>query len=372
MLSGDSVLQAYWYRQQWLLRIDDARADKPFSTGTADTHLVHIVESWEKPRPVPPPSNWPVSPSCNLAAFKAECFPTANTSVTSCLACTHAHGDSMEKWHCDGPNVWQTLCSTGGVKPPPAPPTPTSQRNITVFSDAASVELFVNGVSQGEKLLPTQSRSPNASTVQTWAEWDNIEWLPGNITVIARDLLGSPVAVDTRWTCGVAAALVLSIDAPSPLSGTGSKLLLDGQDAALVRGSVVDNAGHVVHDAAHAITFSIVSGPGRINGLHNGNVANHARNDATTLPAYHGLVRAVVSVTSVAGLPRAVRELLASIDIAADLDGLDGEAADSIVVEATAAGIPGSARIEIPLSRDPATDGVLAVAAAAAGRAVHF
>jgi hypothetical protein len=43
-------------------------------------------------------------------------------------------------------------------------------------------------------------------------------------------------------------------------------MLLDGQDVALIRATVVDAAGHTVHNAAHNITFEIVSGPGRIVG----------------------------------------------------------------------------------------------------------
>jgi hypothetical protein len=69
-----------------------------------------------------------------------------------------------------------------------------------------------------------------------------------------------------RYTSGLATAVVLSIDAPSPVTGTGSKMLLDGQDVALIRATVVDAAGHTVHNAANNITFEIVSGPGRIVG----------------------------------------------------------------------------------------------------------
>ena len=45
------VLVCQWYRSWWLLSIDDNSADKPFATG--EEHTVRIVESWERPTPVP-------------------------------------------------------------------------------------------------------------------------------------------------------------------------------------------------------------------------------------------------------------------------------------------------------------------------------
>ena len=48
------------------------------------------------------------------------------------------------------------------------------------------------------------------------------------------------MATHTRLTSGEPTALKLTIDAPSPLTGTGSALVLDGQDSAKLRASVVD------------------------------------------------------------------------------------------------------------------------------------
>lgn len=67
-----------------------------------------------------------------------------------------------------------------------------------------------------------------------------------------------------RTTAGEAAAIVLSVDCPSPVTGTGDALLLDGQDAGLVRATIVDSNGHFVAHGSNNISFSIVSGPGRI------------------------------------------------------------------------------------------------------------
>ena len=51
-LAGFPKAQATWYQAKWLLRSDDDRADKTFAT--SGSSVVHLVESWEKPRSVPP------------------------------------------------------------------------------------------------------------------------------------------------------------------------------------------------------------------------------------------------------------------------------------------------------------------------------
>lgn len=358
-VAGFPKAQATWYRAKWLLRSDDGRADKPFRTGNRS--VVHLVESWEKPRPTPP-IKW----SCNRTAFRALCA----RPKSECEDCVLKHAADMVRFGCSA-NEWDYLCRTGGAAPPAPPPSPPNSKDVTVYSAAASVELVVNGVSLGIRQLPTQRRTENATVVRTWAEWANVRWAPGNATVIGRDATGEVVAVSTRFTSGAAARIVLSLDAPSARTGTGVALLADGQDTALVRATVVDAAGHKVHDASNVITFSVRSGDGRLVGTHNGRVDSHARSDSDAVPAYHGLARAVVSVTSAAALPQAQRTLLAQIDADSDLTGLDGRlSSDTIVVEASSPGIP-SALLSIPVSTAP-EHGVLAVAAAAAGNPISF
>jgi hypothetical protein len=94
-----------------------------------------------------------------------------------------------------------------------------------------------------------------------------------------------------RYTNGKAAKLALSLDCPSKITGTGEALLLDGQDAALVRASVLDSAGRVMHLATNIITFQVISGPGIVQGTGNGDPHCHEPNNAPWHSAYHGLVR---------------------------------------------------------------------------------
>ena len=75
--------------------------------------------------------------------------------------------------------------------------------------------------------------------------------------------------------------------------------------------------------------------------------------------------------TQAAALPAWERALLAEIDAHTQLGGLDGAlASEAIVVEAASPGLP-TARLSIPVSTSP-EHGVLAVAAAAAGKPARF
>ena len=250
-----------------------------------------------------------------------------------------------------------------------------SRKNITVYSDAAAVELLLNGQSLGTRKLPIQPPGGDGGldgAVQTWAQWDDITWAPGNITALAKDGGGNVVATASRRTCGEAARVVLSLDVPSASTGTGTALVLDGQDTAFVRASIVDSTGNVVHHASNMITFAVLSGPGKLVGAHNGKNSQHGRNDRPQVAAYHGLARGVVSVTSVAARSERERHLLRTIDVDADVEGMDGKHEQSvIVVTADSPGLVGG-RVEIPLSTDLGHDGVLAVAAAGAGLPVAF
>jgi len=243
-------------------------------------------------------------------------------------------------------------------------------RAIHAYSSAPSVELLVNGVSQGTRAVTRMVDGPGS-----YAEWEAVPWEAGELSAVAKDGGGAPVAKASRHTNGKPAALQLSVDAPSPHTGTGAALLLDGQDAALLRASIVDGAGRVAHLASSNVTFRVVSGPGRIQGTHNGDVHSHLPNDSPTYPAYHGLVRAVVRVTSAAGRPAAERALLAKIDVRGPLAAAARAAADTtatpIVVEASSPGFA-PARVTIPTSTDLAADGVMAVAAAGAGKSVRI
>ena len=126
--------------------------------------------------------------------------------------------------------------------------------------------------------------------------------------------------------------------------------------------------------ASQNITFTVISGPGYVQGAHNGDSHNHHPNNAPWTTAWHGLARGFVRVNSVAGRDRSERDLLQQIDVRGAMSkaALDVHSStDDIVVEVSADGL-GSARITIPTSTNAAVDSVNAVASASAGKAVNF
>ena len=243
-------------------------------------------------------------------------------------------------------------------------------RDVHAYSSAPAVELLVNGRSQGTRAVTPMRRGPGS-----YAEWLGVPWEAGTVTAVARDARGAAVARASRHTNARPARLALSVDSPSERTGTGKALVLDGQDAALVRASVLDEAGRVVHLASNNVSFRVVSGPGVVQGTHNGDPHCYEPNNAPWHSAYHGLVRAVIRVTRLDARSPAELKLLGQID-------LDGPAAAAnqqrspkgsapIVVEAGSPGFA-SVRVSIPVSMSPEADGVFAVAEATAGAPVDF
>ena len=231
-----------------------------------------------------------------------------------------------------------------------------SSRTIHVYTNAPMAELFINNKSQGILQLDWQG----------WAEW-KVTFSPGNLTATALSSDKQVFASHTVLTAGPAVKIIAHIDVPSEETQTGSALVLDGQDAGMVRAAIVDSAGRVVPSASHNVSFRVVSGPGRIIGVGNGNPTCHEPNHASWRSAYHGLARAIVQVTEDHASPEQHRHRLLQIDTEGGvrtrivLPGIHAEAADNIVVEASAPGL-GSSTVTIPVTDDMENHNVLAVA----------
>jgi hypothetical protein len=234
-------------------------------------------------------------------------------------------------------------------------------RVLHVYTNAPLARLVVNGV-------PTAPAAADAASVATFS----VPFAPGTVTAQALAADGATVlAAHSRASWGAPARLVLTIDAPSPLTGTGAAVLLDGQDVALVRATVVDADGNFCADAAPNVTFSVTAGPGRVAGVGNGDPANQQPSHAPWRSAYNGLARAVVRVTLAAAGSAADRALLAAVNVDAgksrESSAIFGSGAPpaALVVAASAPGLAGSS-VTVALSVDPA-DEVRAVAARSVG-----
>ena len=144
---------------------------------------------------------------------------------------------------------------------------------VWAYSNAESVELFLNGKSLGEKAMPKLGH----------LEWD-VPYAPGTLEARATTG-GKTVARDRVETTDAPAAIRLSTDA--------RKILADNEDVAVVRVEVVDGKGRVVPDAANDVTFT-VEGAGTVGGVGNGDPSDHDPDKADHRKAFHGLCMALV------------------------------------------------------------------------------
>jgi hypothetical protein len=244
-----------------------------------------------------------------------------------------------------------------------APANGSTTRTLNVYTNAPLVRLVLNG-------NPTPA---TAVPFFGYATFTGVAYYTGIVTAEALAADGVTVlAHHARSSWGAPAAIVLSLDAPSLATGTGSAVYLDGGDVALIRATIVDAQGNVCADSTLNVTFTVTQGPGLIWGVGNGDPACQEPSHVAWRSAYHGLVRAIVRVTLVATGTEAERDLMASVNIDAGksvessqvfIGG--GTPPTSLTVTATANGLTSGVEV-ITLSVDP-NDEVKAVAARSVG-----
>jgi beta-galactosidase len=163
---------------------------------------------------------------------------------------------------------------------------------VWCYSNADSVELFLNGKSLGakrmrdarpEKYVIEPEPGRKGRRVEIEVGWLHQEWSvpyqPGELRVVARRG-GKVVATDVVATAGKPAKLALEVDR--------KRLRADGQDLAYVTVRVLDAAGRLCPDAGHLVHFE-ASGAGRIAAVGNGNPIDHDDFQADRRKAFHGL-----------------------------------------------------------------------------------
>jgi len=234
---------------------------------------------------------------------------------------------------------------------------------VQVLTEATTVDLYEDG-----KKTSTVHVDPSQLTAASFPKTEGPD--AANTTVVCSDSAGAVLASSTMMQPGNATAIVLSIDAPSVATGTGTHLLLDGHDVAMLRATVVDAKGYTVGTSSANISFTVGAGPGRVIATANGDNACHEPNHAPWHSAFNGLARAFVQVTEHHTGSVAERARLAGIDteiahtkvVHHPSHMAAVKAPSSITVVATSAGLK-SATVEIPVSADSAVHGVLAAAA---------
>lgn len=134
---------------------------------------------------------------------------------------------------------------------------PTHTLGVEVLTDLPKVTLFQDGMPVG-----------NASVNNSALGWASIPWTPAgrNLTAVCQSDDNATTLRHTMLKPGNASAILLTVDAPSRMTGTGTKLMLDGHDVALVRATIVDMDGTTVVDSTANVSFTVVRGPGRVIG----------------------------------------------------------------------------------------------------------
>ena len=360
-LCGHPKPHAYWYTSNWreltpsgaskvaiaaspvarVLDLLDSSPSKTLSgtTSAASAELVvdgisqgvqtggGVLNQWTVKAAAP--CSWPVNQT-GVQCKALTAVPSAQ-SAAACEAAACARGAAVWQWALS-PGCWVGMTPVSGQCPAPHDPSKSSW--VGASRDA-----------------------PPPSP------------LFRNATLIARDAGGAVVATHTvRAPVGPAVAVLLTLDVPSQSTGTGSRLLLDGSDVALIRATLVDAHGTLISSTPTNITFGVLSGPAYFTGIGSGDPASHEQPHGNVVATYGGLARAFATVSYDCVSPN--RALIRTTD----LDGhaaiptvkLPGEVCptDDVVIYADAEGFT-RVTISIPVSVDVAADGIAAAARAA-------
>jgi beta-galactosidase len=185
---------------------------------------------------------------------------------------------------------WLGVCDEVNISPShwTAPVPLGTGISPVVFSCAASVQLYLNGVA-------VSSTGPVAVPALGYVTFPSVNYAPGNLTAVAYDASGNTVATRTLLTAGQPASLRMWVESPYNAPRNGSVIAADGQDVALLGVEVLDANGlRVPTNPGLNITFS-AAGPGAIYGVANGDPSDHSPDHASWRLAFGGLARVIVA-----------------------------------------------------------------------------
>ena len=144
---------------------------------------------------------------------------------------------------------------------------------VRTFSNAASVELFLNNESLGKKEFVKKttedgrSYHEGAKPSELYLEW-LVDYKPGTLIAIARDENGKEIARDSVTTAGEPARVRLTKEE--------HVITADGKDLSYIHYEIVDEDGNVVPTANNLVHFNL-HGQGQIVGVDNGEQASRER-----------------------------------------------------------------------------------------------
>lgn len=178
---------------------------------------------------------------------------------------------------------------------------------VHVYSDAAAVELFLNGQSLGKKSFTEYTTNAGFKyrlcNGQTYLSWD-VTYAEGTLSAVAYDSSGKVISntegTDTVST--VYSAKTLSV------SANKTTMEADGQSLSYLEINIPDSYGNPVNSAEPELTVTL-SGEGVIAGVDNGDASeidkfqNTISDDgkSATISAYHGKALVIVKSGTIPG-----------------------------------------------------------------------
>jgi len=158
---------------------------------------------------------------------------------------------------------------------------PGDSVDVWAFTNYDRVELFLNGVSLGEKI-----KGPNDYKL-VW----RLAFSPGTLKAVAHKSGWKNLIREIR-TAGEPAQIAVSVDR--------QKIRADGCDLSFVSVKVLDGAGNLVPHADNLVSFRI-EGPGLIAGVDNGSQISHEPFKSNQRKVFNGLGLAVIQASEQAG-----------------------------------------------------------------------
>ena len=156
--------------------------------------------------------------------------------------------------------------------------------DVWLYSNCASVELFLNGTSLGKKALSQRgTKNQYAYTVA---------YAAGTIVANGYDSSGKLVAQDVQYTAGTPAKLALSSDKTAVNTAS--------DDLVYITCDVVDKNGTLCPTADNSVTFTVTGGT--IIGTDNGHGANVEKLSGSTHSAFSGKCLCVVKHDGTSGV----------------------------------------------------------------------
>jgi len=173
---------------------------------------------------------------------------------------------------------------------------------VLCYTSCASVELFLNGKSYGEKayLYPARGidywpnfdlSKPFPNTDDLFLAWD-VPYEPGVLEAVGYDREGNEIASHTVRTVGVPAAICAKADTKT--------LKADKRDVAHIEISLLDKDGNLSILAEDELTVT-VTGAGKLLAMDNGNPLDHTLGRSNKRRTYYGLLCAYIQAADYPG-----------------------------------------------------------------------